>query len=110
MNLSELGVVVVDDDIFKAMDIRKALNFHGITDIELVSDQEKLWEEIYKSQGAEKRPGLIVTDVHYPLRAGEVLERLKQVEKTEIIDAILEGDKRREGHYGEKRIEKDDKG
>ena len=32
------------------------------------------------------------------------------MEKTEIIDAILEGDKRREGHYGEKRIEKDDKG
>lgn len=71
MDLSKLRAVIVDDDVFKGIDIRKALEFNGIRDIMTVRNQEELWEQIY--QGKDKID-LIVTDMQYPLEVGEVID------------------------------------
>lgn len=71
MNLSKIKAVIADDDVFKGNDIRKALEFNGVRNIMTVRDQEKLWEQIYR--GKEKID-LIVTDMEYPLEAGEAVD------------------------------------
>lgn len=70
MSLSGLRTIIVDDSILKAIDIRKALEFNGIMDVNIVSSQDKLWNEIYQGREEGKTVGLIVTDMHYPLKAG----------------------------------------
>ena len=40
MDRNKLRVLIVDDSILKAMDIRKALEFNGIRDIQVVRNQE----------------------------------------------------------------------
>lgn len=89
MDLSKIKAVIADDDVFKGADIRKALEFNGIRNIMTVRNQEKLWEQIYHG---EDKIDLIVTDMEYPLEAGEdvdeeagfkLIERMKK-EKIEI--------------------------
>lgn len=89
MDLSKIKVVIVDDDVFKGADIRKALEFNGVRDIITVRNQEKLWEQIYHG---EDKIDLIVTDMQYPLNEGEpvdeeagfkLIERMEK-EKTDI--------------------------
>ncbi len=89
MDLSKINAVIVDDDVFKGADIRKALEFNGIRNVMTVRNQEKLWEQIYHG---EDKIDLIVTDMQYPLEAGGVvdeeagfklIERMKK-EKIEI--------------------------
>lgn len=70
MDLSKLHAVIVDDDIYKAIDIRKALEFNRVTHVDIVRNQEQLWEKINESKGREKKVDLIVTDMHYPITAG----------------------------------------
>ena len=70
MNLSELHVVIADDSVCKAMDIRRALEFCGVRKIASVRDQEKLWEKIYQSRDGGEPVDLIVTDMHYPIAPG----------------------------------------
>lgn len=88
MDLSKIKAVIADDDVFKGADIRKALECNGIRNITTVRNQEKLWEQIYH---AEDKIDLIVTDMQYPLEAGEAVDReagLKLLErlKKEKID------------------------
>ncbi len=40
MRLSDLRVLVVEDEIMKFMDIKRALEFNGIRDIFLVGNQD----------------------------------------------------------------------
>ena len=91
-NLSKFHAVIIDDGILKAIDIRKALNFNRITNVDIVSNQEKLWEAIYESKNGSKKVDLIVTDMQYPLKAGgrvdreagfKLIERMKE-EQIEI--------------------------
>lgn len=86
MDLSKIKAVIADDDVLKRADIRKALEFNGVRNIMTVRNQEKLWEQIYHG---EDKIGLIVTDMQYPLEAGEavdeeaglkLIERMKQEE------------------------------
>lgn len=79
--------VIVDDNILKAMDIRKALEWNGLQDIAIVSCQEKLWDAIYAGRENGAEVGLIVTDMHYPLTPGaapdeeagfKLMERMEQ--------------------------------
>ena len=56
-----LHAVIVDDEIRKAVAIRKTLNFNRITDVDIVSNQEKVWEAIYESKNGGKKVDLIVT-------------------------------------------------
>lgn len=70
MRMSDLQVLVVDDDVFKAVDIKKALEFNGIRHIILVRNQEAVWDELDKSKEAGNTINLIVTDMHYPLEPG----------------------------------------
>ncbi len=88
MNLSKIKVIIADDDVIKGVDIRKALEFNGIRNIMTVRNQEKLWEQIYHG---EDKVDLIVTDMQYPLEAGEAIDKeagLKLIErmKKEKID------------------------
>ena len=66
MNLKELKALIVDDDIFKARDIKKALEFNGISNIKMVDNQAMVWECIENGEEID----LIVTDMHYPLEKG----------------------------------------
>lgn len=89
MDLSEIKAVIADDDVFKRIDIQKALEWNGIKNITTARTQEKLWEQIYHS---EDKIDLIVTDMQYPLEAGgavdeeagtKLIERMKN-EKIDI--------------------------
>lgn len=72
MNLSKLHVVIVDDDVFKTADIRKALSFNGIRNMTTARNQERLWEILDQSREQGEKIDLIITDMHYPLTAGSV--------------------------------------
>ncbi len=71
MDLSKIKVVIADDDVMKGADIRKALEYNGVRNIMTVRNQEKLWEQIYHG---EDKTDLIVTDMQYPLEAGEAVD------------------------------------
>lgn len=81
MDLSKIKAVIVDDDVFKGADIRKALEFNGIRNVMTVRNQERLWEQLYHG---EDKIDLIVTDMQYPLEAGEAVDEeagLKLIER-----------------------------
>ncbi len=81
MDLSKIKAVIVDDDVIKGADIREALEFNGVRNIMTVRNQEKLWEQIYH---CEDKIDLIVTDMQYPLEAGEAVDEeagLKLIER-----------------------------
>lgn len=83
MDLSKIKAVIVDDDVFKGADIRKALEFNGVRNIMTVRDQEKLWEQIYHG---ENKIDLIVTDMQYPLETGGTIDEeagFKLIERME---------------------------
>ena len=92
MDLSKTKAVVVDDDVFKGADIRKALEFNGIRNIETVRNQEKLWEQIYRG---EDKIDLIVTDMQYPLEAGAAVDKeagfklIERMEKEKIHIPVI---------------------
>lgn len=67
--------VIADDEILKAVDIRKALEFNRVFDVKIVGSQDRLWEEIYRSQEDGEPVDLIVTDMQYPLIRGETPDR-----------------------------------
>ena len=84
MDLLKIRAVIADDDVFKGIDIRKALEFNGIRNIMTVRNQEQLWEQIYHS---EDKINLIVTDMQYPLEAGEAVDEdagFKLIERMKI--------------------------
>lgn len=87
MDLTKLHVVIADDSILKAMEISKALGFNRINDIDIVRNQEQLWEKIYEGKkGTKKAVDLIVTDMRYPLSAGadtDVEAGIKLIERME---------------------------
>ena len=92
MDLSQIKAVIVDDDVIKGFDIRKALEFNGIRNIETVRNQEKLWEQIYRG---EEKIDLIVTDMQYPLEAGGSIDEeagfklIERMEKEKIDIPII---------------------
>ena len=71
MSASKLRVLIIDDDAIKAHDIKDALEFSGVRNIESVFDQESAWEEIERAALTGRRFDLIVTDMHYPINRGE---------------------------------------
>lgn len=86
MNFLNIKAVIVDDDVFKRTDIRKALEFNGIRNIITVGSQEKLWEQIYQG---EDKIDLIVTDIQYPLEEGEAVDEeagFKLIKRMKKID------------------------
>lgn len=79
--------LIIDDNVYKLIDIQKALNFNRISLVDTCSDQETALEKIKKSIEEEKPYDLIVTDMHYPLakrmesdlEAGyKLIEKLKE--------------------------------
>lgn len=92
MDLSKIKAVIVDDDVFKGIDIQKALEFNGIQNIVTVRDQEKLWEQIYDS---EDKIDLIVTDMQYPLKAEGAIDEeagfklMERMEKEKIDIPVI---------------------
>jgi len=92
MDLSKIKAVIADDDVFKGHDIRKALEFNGIRNIISVRNQKKLWEQIYHG---EDKIDLIVTDMQYPLGAGEAVDEeagfklIERLEKEKIDIPVI---------------------
>ena len=92
LDLSKIKAVIVDDDVFKGVDIQKALEFNGIQNIMTVRDQEKLWEQIYDS---EDKIDLIVTDMQYPLKAEGAIDEeagfklMERMEKEKIDIPVI---------------------
>lgn len=92
MDLSKIKAVIVDDDVFKGADIRKALEFNGVRDIITVRNQEKLWEQIYHG---EDKIDLIVTDMQYPLKAEGAIDEeagfklMERMEKEKIDIPVI---------------------
>ena len=73
MILSELKVLLVEDNVYKRIDIRNALSIYGIKNVICVNYLQAGLEEIYKSMNAEPI-SLIITDMHYPIeRVGEAI-------------------------------------
>ena len=70
MRTCDLQVLIVDDNVFKTVEIKKALEFNGIRNIISVRNQEAVWDEIDRLKESGTPIDLIVTDMHYPLRAG----------------------------------------
>jgi len=68
---NNLNVLVADDNIIKAMKVKKALEFNGIREIQLVRHQAAVWEKIREGEENGKQIDLVVTDMHYPLVAGQ---------------------------------------
>lgn len=96
MNLQKLKVLVFEDNIFKANDIKKALNYCRIQDITQIGNQADGLVFLHESLKQETPVSLIVTDMQYPINRGEaddpdagekLLERLKEEKLT--IPAIL---------------------
>lgn len=87
MNLSEMKVLLIEDDVFKAADVNKALTFCGIRNITEVDNQEDAWKLIYQSKEQGTKIDLIVTDMHYPL-----VPRMKPVENAgfKLIERLKE--------------------
>lgn len=95
MKLEDIKALVIDDSVYKAIDITRALENCGIRDIARVRHQEAGFELIYENQKAGTSFGLIVTDMHYPLDEGleaeydagfKLIERLKAERiKTPVI-------------------------
>lgn len=74
MKLSEARVLLIEDSVYKASDIKSALRFNGISEVLRVSNQEDAWKELFKMQKGESQVDIIITDMHYPLKAGEVAD------------------------------------
>lgn len=95
MNLSKLHVVIVDDNVYKIREIRKALEFNGVTDIEDVRNQEKVWDRIYGVEDGVRKPDLIVTDMQYPLTAESDIDTeagfklIERMEKEQIHIPVI---------------------
>ena len=95
MNFAELKVLVIDDSVYKAMDITRALEICGVRDVVRARNQEAGFELLYENKAAGTPIGLIVTDMRYPLDAGmdedreagfKLIERLKKERiKTPVI-------------------------
>ncbi len=92
MDLAKIKAVIVDDDVFKGADIRKALKYNGIRSIMTVRNQEKLWKQIYHG---EDKIDLIVTDMQYPLGEGEAVDEeagfklIERMEKEKIHIPVI---------------------
>lgn len=74
MDLSDARVLLIEDSVYKASDIKRALRFNGILEVFRVSNQEEAWNEIYKAQKDESKVDIIVTDMHYPLHVGKAAD------------------------------------
>ena len=88
MNLSELKVLIIEDDPTKNADIMNALKRCGVQNMKSASYLEEALK-IIKQYNKEGSPiGLIVTDMQYPLSGGfapkvddageQLIERLKE--------------------------------
>lgn len=95
MDLSKLHVVIADDNVLKAREIRMYLERNGIRDVDVVKDQEKLWEMIYGSVNGVKIPDLIVTDMQYPLTSESGIDMeagfklIERMEKEQIDIPVI---------------------
>ncbi len=82
MILSELKVLLVEDNVYKRIDVKNALSLCGIKNVVCVNYLQAGMEEIYKSMDTAPI-GLIITDMHYPIErvGGEVPDAGNQLIK-----------------------------
>lgn len=80
-------VLLLEDNLNKAMDVKSALIFCGIRDVIWEKYQDIGFERIYEHAKQDTPIQLIITDMQYPLHSGDgineeagfkLIERLKQ--------------------------------
>ena len=95
MNRSSIRVLVIDDDILKAVKIQRALEFNGVRNIEIARNQQEAREDIFGRETDGGRPDLIVTDMNYPLTPGgrpekdAGLQLIEWMEKEQITIPVI---------------------
>lgn len=67
MKLSEKHVLILEDDMYKYSDIKKALDACGIHHVESADNQEEGFQIIYRCRSEDSPIDLIITDMNYPL-------------------------------------------
>lgn len=73
MNLADLKVLLLEDNVYKRIDIKSALSLYGIKNIVCV-DYVQAGLEAVKDSLKEEPFGLIITDMNYPMeRIGGVV-------------------------------------
>lgn len=97
MQIKDLRILVVDDNVYKLMSIKRALEYNGVTMITTVNNQEDVFSEL-AIPGAHY--DVIVTDMQYPLTSGSsvncdagyiLIDRLKE-QKIDIPVIICSSD------------------
>lgn len=62
-----INILIIDDNVFKSVNIQRALNFRFKNNIETCSNQEDALEKINESIKNRTPYDLIITDMHYPM-------------------------------------------
>lgn len=76
-----MKALVIDDNIFKQIDIKRALEWNSIRNIDGASYQDEALEKIRNNNY-----NLIVTDMHYPLEKGADSDREAGYKLIEILE------------------------
>lgn len=76
-------VIIIEDNIFKAVAIERVLRDYGITEIDLARTGDTGLTKIEKAVNTEKSYDLIITDMHFSI-FGEVNARAGEVVMTEL--------------------------
>lgn len=71
MSENQIKTLILDDDVYKTIAIKRALESCGIRDIKTVSNQKSGMKYLYQCKEEDIQVDLIVTDMHYPLAPGE---------------------------------------
>ena len=66
-------MLIVDDNMFKLNDVKEALRANGIQKENIITARnlEEAWKKFDLTESQGKKVDLLVTDMNYPLQAGE---------------------------------------
>lgn len=77
-----MRILNFEDDVYKANDIKKALNDRcGVTDVTQVDNVEEGLELLIQEKEAGNPFDLIITDMHYPMRREKAKREISMPEK-----------------------------
>lgn len=62
-----MKVLNLEDNVYKQVDMRKALDWCGVNDVDQVENMEDGFRKIYELSDSGETYDVIITDMHYPL-------------------------------------------
>lgn len=70
-----MKILVLEDEADKYLEVRKALEYSGVSEIDRVKNQEDGFELIYDNINNGNPYDAVVTDVQYPLEQGASIDQ-----------------------------------